>query len=188
MARRNIEVFEAPDQVGEPLMGSNPGDSMPEAMQPVYAETEAAAPVGDSAAIDVDLTLKAKDETIAAREREISALHETIAKKNEMIASLEESFKAQGETIDALQGQLGTLRGDLNEAKRDLGMLRLAAKSKASSAPGIERLPGGGIRLAISLDCDEAEPLLSWADSAGEDPATYIAKTLKDALVAVTSS
>jgi uncharacterized coiled-coil protein SlyX len=156
--------------------------------QPVHAET-APAPVGDPAAIDVDLTIKAKDETIAAREREIAALHGTIAKKNETIASLEESFKAQGETIDTLQGQLDTLHGDLNEAKRNLGMARLAAKSKASSVPaGIERLPGGGIRFPVELDVDEAGPLLDWANSAGEDPAVYISRQVKDAMVMVVSS
>jgi hypothetical protein len=40
----------------------------------------------------------------------------------------------------------------------------------------------------VTLDVDEATPLLSWADGAGEDPAEYIAKQIKDALVAVTSS
>jgi uncharacterized coiled-coil protein SlyX len=163
--------------------------------QPVHAET-APAPVGDPAAIDIDLTIKAKDETIAAREREIAALHGTIAKKNETIASLEESFKAQGETIDHLNAQIAkrdetiaTFADNELILKRDLGMARLAAKSKASSAPaGIERLPGGGIRFPVELDVDEAGPLLDWANSAGEDPAVYIARQVKDAMVMVVSS
>jgi uncharacterized coiled-coil protein SlyX len=151
--------------------------------QPVHAET---------AAEDITVlteTIKAQGETILFREREIESLHTTIAKKNETIASLEESFKAQGETIDALQGQLDTLHGDLNEAKRDLGMARLANQAKASSAPtGIERLPGGGIRFPVELDVDESAPLLSWADSAGEDPLVYIQRQIHDAMVMVVSS
>ena len=64
----------------------------------------------------------------------------------------------------------------------------LKDQAKTGIPVGLELLPGGGIRLGVTLDVDEATPLLSWADSAGEDPAEYIAKQIKDALVAVTSS
>jgi hypothetical protein len=72
----------------------------------------------------------------------------------------------------------------------DLGIARMALQeSKVSTIPQkLERLAGGGIRLAVTLDIDESAPLLSWADSAGEDPAEYISRQIKDALVAVTSS
>jgi len=106
--------------------------------------------------------------------------------------------KAQSE-IEELTSQVGVLAAD-NAAKAktiadlntDLAVARLVAKDAktvASAMPaGIQRTPDGGLRLMIRLDVDEATPLLSWADSAGEDPAEYIAKTLKDALVAVTCS
>ena len=158
--RARQEAFEAPDL----------------AEQPVHAETE-------QAPVEID----AKDQIIAARQREIEALHTTIAKKNGEIASFAESMKAQGDTIDAMQGQIDTLHGNLNEAKRDLGMARMA-KQAAAIPQGLERLKNGGIRLAVELDQDEAEPLLSWANSAGEDPAVYIARQIKDALVMVVSS
>jgi len=72
----------------------------------------------------------------------------------------------------------------------DLGVARMLLKQeKASGIPqGIVRLENGGIRLAVELDQDEAGPLLSWAESAGEGPAVYIARQIKDALVMVVSS
>ncbi len=103
----------------------------------------------------------AKDETLGLRDREIQSLHGLVSAKNDKIAEL----------------------------TADLGAARLVAKEAKGGIPvGLERLPGGGIRLGVELDADEATPLLSWADSAGEDPATYVARQVHDALVAVTQS
>jgi hypothetical protein len=105
----------------------------------------------------------------------IIALNETITAKNAKIDELVEYSKKKNETISELRIDLGVAR-------------MLKYQGKAGIPVGLERLPGGGIRLGVTLDVDEATPLLSWADGAGEDPAEYIAKQVKDALVAVTSS
>jgi hypothetical protein len=96
--------------------------------------------------------------TLAARNREIEALHETIANKNSEIDSM----------------------------KMDLGVARmLVQQMKASEIPQkLERLENGGIRLAVTLDEDEAIPYLSQADSAGEEPAAFISNLLHEAIVA----
>lgn len=72
----------------------------------------------------------------------------------------------------------------------DLGIARMALQeSKVSTIPQkLERLAGGGIRLAVTLDVDSAEPFLSQAEAAGEDPASYIQRQLEEALLAFASS
>jgi len=99
--------------------------------------------------------------------------------------------------VDELTGKIAAKDAKIAELveysqkkNADLGIARMALQeSKVSTIPQkLERLAGGGIRLAVTLDVDEATPLLSWAESAGEDPAIYIAAQVKDALVAVTSS
>jgi hypothetical protein len=99
--------------------------------------------------------------------------------------------------VDELTGKIAAKDAKITELveyskqkNMDLGVARMALQqAKASTIPQrLERLAGGGIRLAVSLDIDESAPLLSWADSAGEDPAEYISRQIKDALVAVTSS
>lgn len=121
------------------------------------------------AVAEIESASAAKDAIIDQRNREISALHETIASKVAKIEELEASAK---------------------QLAMDLGVARMLLKqAKASGIPqGIVKLDGGGIRLAVELDQDEAGPLLSWAESAGEDPAVYIARQIRDALVMVVSS
>lgn len=153
-----------------------------------------------------------KDEVIAARNREITAKNELIqkhgAKIGEILGELyalmidplaegkmdpESTFLQLKEVAAHQRQQLHDMQGlpaKVKELTTDLGMARiLLQKAKtAGSVSGLERLPGGGVRLMVELDVDEAEPLLGWADGAGEDPAVYIARQIKDALVAVTSS
>jgi myo-inositol-1-phosphate synthase len=107
---------------------------------------------------------------------ESAAKDTVIAAKNAKIEELVEYGKAKN--------------GEITELKKDLGVARMLLKDGKVSAvsQGIERLPGGGIRLAVTLDCDDAAPLLSWAEGAGEDPETYIAKIIQDAVVSVVSS
>lgn len=125
----------------------------------------------------------AKDETITAKEAKIVELVEYGKKKNAMLQEVVTADQAKAVQVAELGAKIDSLTIDLGVARM------LAKQAKASSVPaGIERLPGGGIRLAVTLDVDEAAPLLSWAESAGEDPAEYIAKTLKDAMVMVVSS
>ena len=105
---------------------------------------------------------------------EILALKTSIAGLEGTVAELTAANEAKAQTIK-----------DLNV---DLAVAKVAAEDAKLNADAFRRLPGGGVRLLVTLDVDEAGPLLSWADSAGEDPATYIATQIKDALVAVTSS
>ena len=103
----------------------------------------------------------AKDETLGLRDREIQSLHGLVSAKNDKIAEL----------------------------TADLGAARLVAKEAKGGIPvGIERLPGGGIRLGVELDVDTATPYLSQAESAGEDPAVYIKRALEEAILAYSAS
>ena len=129
--------------------------------------------------------LQAKDETITARNREIKALHETIAAKNEAIAQGEIALNNDNVALMAAEAKIVGLVAEVKTLNEKLAFARMAA---VSAPKGVERTESGGIRLAVTLDVDEATPLLSWAESAGEDPAEYIARQVHDALVAVTSS
>ena len=105
----------------------------------------------------------------------IIALNETITAKNAKIDELVEYSKKKNETISELRIDLGVAR-----------MLRDQAKS--GIPVGLERLPGGGIRLAVTLDVDTATPYLSQAESAGEDPAVYIQRMVEEAVLAFAAS
>lgn len=159
--------------------------------------------------------LQAKDETIAGRNREIVALHETVSAKTELvkkhgakIAEIltelyalmidpladgkmdpEKAFIEIKAVAEAQRQQLNDaldLAGQVKELTEKLALQKVAMGQ--GMAKGLERLEGGGLRLPVTLDVDEATPLLSWAHDAGEDPLTYIARQIKDALVSVTSS
>jgi hypothetical protein len=130
-----------------------------------------------TAIADLQQASASKDAVIEQRNLEIDALHKTIAAKNEKIGELEEMAKAGAE----LEAQVKTLT-------TDLGMARMLLKSKAGIPQGIERLEGGGIRLAVTLDEDAAVPFLSQAECAGEDPAVFIQRQLEEALLAFAAS
>lgn len=117
-----------------------------------------------------------------------------------------------GQLIEAARADIGTLKSEaqakeraIADSKVEIAQLTealaaatkrreftdqevfLAAKRLKPMAD-LERLPGGGISLRVVLDQDEAAPLLSWADSAGEDPGEYIQKQLREAIVAYSNS
>lgn len=129
--------------------------------------------------------LQAKDETITSRNREIKALHETIAAKNEAIAQGETALNNTNFALTAAESKVTELAVEAKTLNEKLAFARMAA---AKAPKGVERTESGGIRLMVTLDVDEATPLLSWAESADEDPAEYITRQVHDALVAVTSS
>jgi hypothetical protein len=130
--------------------------------------------------------IQSKDEVIGARNREIAALHKTVAEKNAKVEELATATTTKDTDLAAKEAALKEATHKLKQVSEKLALVQTAAK--ASIPKTLERLDGGGIRLAVTLDTDTATPLLSWAADAGEDPAEYIAKTLADALVAVTSS
>ena len=126
-------------------------------------------------AIRLEGDKKSLRETIESLNQTVTALNETVTAKNAKIDELVEYSKAKNIEISSL--------------KMDLGVARMLKDQARTGIPaGMERLPDGGVRLGITIDVDTATPLLSWADGAGEDPATYIAAQVQDALVAVTSS
>jgi hypothetical protein len=105
----------------------------------------------------------------------IIALNETITAKNTKIDELVEYSKKKNETISELRIDLGVAR-------------MLKDQGKAGIPVGLERLPGGGIRLGVTLDVDTATPYLSQAESAGEDPAVYIQRMVEEAVLAFAAS
>lgn len=123
-------------------------------------------------------------EIIATMRQDVDRISGELSAKDETIAEIRKQLE---EAIAANARHANTIR--------DLGADLAVAKIVANDAKKVARherdfqvLPEGGIRLMVTLDVDESEPLLSWANSAGEEPGEYIAKQIKDALVAVTSS
>jgi hypothetical protein len=129
-------------------------------------------------------------EIIELKDTVINRKHDEIITLRAQIDELSGRVTAKEAKIAELVEYSQKKNTEIGDLKKDLGVARMAVQqAKASTIPQkLERLAGGGIRLAVTLDVDEAAPLLSWSDSAGEDPATYIAAQIKDALLAVTSS
>jgi type II secretory pathway component PulM len=159
--------------------------------------------------------LQAKDETIAARNREIEALHGTVTAKTELVqkhgAKLaevltelyalmidpladgkmnpEKAFAEIKAAAEESRQKLADAQGLEAQVKTLTDKLALQKVAMGNAMPkGLERLADGGIRLPVTVDKDMAEPLLSWANDAGEEPEAYIGKVLADALVSVVSS
>jgi len=130
--------------------------------------------------------LQAKDETIKAREREISSLHGTITSKNGKIDELIDAQKPANETLAVAEAKVVELGAQVKTLTDKLALQKVAMGN--AMPKGLERLADGGIRLPVTVDKDMAEPLLSWANDAGEEPEAYIGKVLADALVSVVSS
>jgi uncharacterized coiled-coil protein SlyX len=123
--------------------------------------------------------LQAKDETITARNREIEALHKTVAEKNEKAAQLEGNINGLNVALAETEATVKELTAKVTELTEKLALVKMQAKTMPKN---LERLEGGGIRLPITLDVDDAEHYLSEADTAGEDPATYIQQQVENAV------
>ncbi len=129
-----------------------------------------------------DATILEQATKLTAKDTKIAELVEYGKNKNAILQELVTADKAKAVQIAELGPRVESLT-------KDLGMARLAAQAKGSGIPqNLERLPSGGIRLAITLDEDAAVPFLSQAECAGEDPAAYIARQLEEALLAFAAS
>jgi hypothetical protein len=116
-------------------------------------------------------------------------------KAGDQLADLREQAKVNDATIAELKAKVETLTAEsaaksatIADLNTDLAIARIVAEDAKKLAGGFQKLPDGSVRLVVTLDVDEATPLLSWAEGAGEEPGPYIATQIKDALVAVTSS
>ena len=150
------------------------------------AEVEAQINPAEAVADDNTMTVYGQTlgELIRSAQDDVSRILGESAAKDTTIAGLQQEL---AEAIAANTRHANTIRdlgADLAVAK----MVATDAKKVARHEQNFQMLPEGGIRLMVTLDVDESAPLLSWAESAGEEPGEYIAKTIKDALVAVTSS
>ena len=52
----------------------------------------------------------------------------------------------------------------------------------ALAQPDFQRLPNKGIKLTIELPAEVSEPLLTWAETAHEDPKTFIQAQIVSAI------
>ena len=123
----------------------------------------------------------------AARGRQIAALENAVAEKDATI----QAQMARLQELEAAAAVNAETIAELSKPKpaptpEQLGAA-MASAGLGNSA-GLQRLANGGLRVMVEVDVDTATPLLSWAESAGEDPVTYIQRQVSDALVAVTSS
>lgn len=177
-----VGAFEPDGATAQPDNQAQAAEVAPGSAMTVYGMTVDAIVEGArKQAVEMQTVIDGNIAALAAKEAKIAELVEYGKNKNAMLQELVTADAAKATLIAELGPKVESLT-------KDLGMARLAAQKRATIPQNLERLPGGGIRLAVELDVDESAPLLSWADSAGEDPATYIARQVKDALVAVTSS
>ena len=94
--------------------------------------------------------------------------------------------KPANETLAVAEAKVVELGAQVKTLTDKLALQKVAMGN--AMPKGLERLADGGIRLPVTVDKDMAEPLLSWAHDAGEEPEAYIGKVLADALVSVVSS
>ena len=84
-------------------------------------------------------------------------------------------------TIEGKDTEIGMLVAQLSQAKERMAFLQMAP-------PTFAKLPDGSIRFQVTLDVDAATPLLSQAEGAQEDPATYISKLVGESIIAYACS
>lgn len=157
---RNGKEFTAPTAEGQaPQSGELQSTATPEFMPSMEMMTPAGVTFAEFCD-QVKVELATKDAAIVNLKDEVAELVADNAAKADTIATL----------------------------NVDLAVARVVSEDAKTIAGSLQRLPDGGLRLMVTLDADSAVPLMSWADGAGEDPATYIQKVLEDALVAVVSS
>ncbi len=93
------------------------------------------------------------------------------------------------DTIAERDAEILRLTTALDEAKKPKVFTDAEVQAAVKLGPqGLKKLPNGDISVRVTVPEEAALPLLSWADSAGENPAMYIQKTLAEALVAYTCS
>lgn len=91
--------------------------------------------------------------------------------------------KTVGEVVATLRRQYEALeKNDQDKATRITELENRIIQIKMQ--PPFEKRTDGSIRVTITLDADEAAPLLSQAEGAGEDPATFVAQQVSEALLA----
>ena len=129
--------------------------------------------------------LEAAKTTLETRDREVAALQKAVGDRTSKLLT-------QSDRIEALEKQnreQDSKAQGLTVSVRELtGKLAVAQHIVETALPEMQRLPDGSLRLMISVPEEQAIPLLSWADSAGEDPQSYIQKNVEEALLAVVSS
>ena len=150
------------------------------------AQSNPAEAVGSSIADDNTMTVYGQTvgEIVTTMQIDVDRITGESTAKDKTIAKLQQEL---AEAIAANTRHANTIR-DFGVELAVAKLVATDAKKVAQHERNFQVLPEGGIRLVVNLDVDESTPLLSWADSAGEDPGTYIARQIKDALVAVTSS
>jgi hypothetical protein len=79
-----------------------------------------------------------------------------------------------------LQAAIDAMTSQLNDARQANAMLRFAGT--------FQRLPNGSISFPVVLDADAAAPLLSQAEGAQEEPATFVPRQVAEALLAYSMS
>jgi uncharacterized protein (DUF3084 family) len=159
-----------------------------ETQQPVATEKESRSIYLPFIQATVGELIEKSQQVIADLQQASTDKDAIIEQRNREIAALQGTIKAKAELVQEHGAKVAELEGQVKSVTDSLGMARMLLKEKTGIPQGIEKLENGGIRFAVTLDVDEASVLLSWADSAGEDPAVYIARQVKDALVMVVSS
>jgi hypothetical protein len=84
-------------------------------------------------------------------------------------------------TIEGKDTEIEMLAGQLKAAKERAALLAIAPVA-------FQKKADGSISFQVTLDADAAMPLLSQAEGAGEDPATYISKLVGESIIAYACS
>lgn len=116
---------------------------------------------------------------IEAHDKIVEDKNALLLTQSDRIVTLEAGAKEAAAKIEVLTKQAA-------DAETKVG--KLALRSAAGPRPEMERLPNGSLRLMIMVPEEQAIPLLSWAEGAGEDPQSYVQKMVEEALVSVVSS
>ena len=99
-----------------------------------------------------------------------------------------------GDIIDGARMDIDRIEKQGKDRIAELEVELAAAKKELASASlrigpaGMKRLSDGSLSLRIIVPVDAAEPLLSQADSAQENPEVFIQKAVEEGLLAYTMS
>ncbi len=118
---------------------------------------------------------------LAAKEYE----EQTIPEKNAQLLTQSDRIVTLETAAKVAEAKIADVTARLETAEAQVK--KLAVRS-AGAAPAMEHLPNGSLRLMVTVPEEQAIPIQSWADSAGEDVQSYCQKLVEDALVSAVSS
>lgn len=106
-----------------------------------------------------------------------------------ILADAKTSLDAKDVTISEKDTEIARLTAELAQTKKPRSFTDAEISKAIKSEPiGLRKLPDGSVSLRVTVPEEVALPLLSQAESAGEDAQVFIQRNVEESLLAYTCS